>query len=171
MSNKLATMLDVCSFELTYRILRPVDCHQRVLPVVLGFKRTVRLVPRFLQINERFREFPDFMRKSLHCLLVKAGISRASVFKRAVRQMPSRCVLPADEQVGGAGQRVEYRVIRRADRTAQVGLRGPPSIKPRQAAGSCYQVVRSQVSSCLALGRHDKLHWKSALRKLSLRLR
>ena len=35
-----------------------VDCRQRVLHVVSDIVRIIRVVPRFLQINEREREFP-----------------------------------------------------------------------------------------------------------------
>jgi len=64
--------------------------------------------------------------------------------------MPSSGTFCANEQVGGSiGQQVKHRVIRGADRAAQVGLGGPPPIKLGQAASGSYHVARFHVSSCL----------------------
>ena len=43
--------------------------------------------------------------------------------------MPSLIAICADDQVGGyAGQRMEYRVVRRADGATQAGLHRPPRL-------------------------------------------
>ena len=132
MGDKPATVLDVCFLELVNRIRRPVDCCQRVLLGIPSLVRIVRLVPCFLKINERDRELPDFMRKPLHCFVVEAGTFCVSVFKCAVHLMSSQIAFAADEQVrGGVGQRVEHRIVCRADRATQVDLRGSPPIQPR----------------------------------------
>ena len=95
MGDKPAMLLDVCSLKLADRMLRFVDGRQRVLPVALGLVRIVRSMPGFLQINERFREFLDFRRKSFHCLLVQAGTSCDSMLKCAVYLMPTRVAFSA----------------------------------------------------------------------------
>ena len=142
------------------------------MPVERNIVRIIRSVPRFLQINEREREFFNFVRKFFHCLLVKAGTSCVSMFKCAVNLMPSRGEFSTDEQVGcSVGQRVENSIIRGADRAAQVGLRGLSRIKLRQAAGSRYQVARVQVSSHLYIGWQNHIHWKPVLRILPFRMR
>ena len=76
--------------------------------------------------------------------------------------MPSRIMCSADDQVsGGVSQRVEHRIVCRADRAAQVGLRGPSPIKPRQAAGGCYQGLCFHVFSCLTFGWKNRMHQNS----------
>ena len=153
MSDKSATVINACPLELTDCTLCYVDCCQRVLPVVIGLGRIVSLMPLILQSNEFFRKFLDFMRKSLHRLLVQAGIFCIAVFKCAIYLMPSRGAFSADKQIGGSvGQRVEHSIIRSADRAVQVGLSGRSRLKIRQVAGSRYQVSRVQVSRHLYIG-------------------
>ena len=132
MNDKATTVLDARLLKLVERICRFVDFRQRILPVVRKFIRIVRFVPRFLQINERVSEILDSVWKFFHCLLIQAGTFCVSVFKRAVYPMPSRIMCSANEKVsGGVSQRVEHRIIRRANRSAQISLRGPSPIKPR----------------------------------------
>ena len=66
--------------------------------------------------------------------------------------MPSIAAPFAHEQVGGGtGQTVEDGVVRRADRTSKVGLRGPPAAEFRQAAGGLQSSHAS--SRCKPSGR------------------
>lgn len=154
MDNKPATIHDVCPLELVNCTCCSVDCRHRVLLGVSSLVCIIRVVPVYLQIDECIREFPDFNWEYFHGLPVAAGTSRLSVFKCAVHLTPRFLALLANEHVGGgAGQRVENRVIRGADRTTQVCLRGPSLIKPCQADSGFYQVVRFQVSRCPVCGR------------------
>ena len=102
MGDKAKTVIDARPLELTDCTLCYVDCRQRVLPAVIGLGRIVSLMSFILQSNEFFRKFLDFMRKSLHCLLVPAGIFCVSVLKCAIYLMPSRAAFSADQQVGAA---------------------------------------------------------------------
>ena len=110
-----------------------VGMRQTTSPPITSLSRTQR---SGLQDDERFSEVLDFRLEAFHHLFVPASTFRFSVFEGAVHPVPRGAAAPADEQVGrGVGQAVEHGVVRRADRTAKVGLAGPLGAELHQAAG------------------------------------
>ena len=136
MGGEAATRLNAGLPELDDCVLRPVDCGKHVRLVEPDVKRVVRLLPHFLQDDERVGKATYPRRKRHHRLLVPAGGPRSAVLQGAVHLMPCLAAASADEQVGRrAGQAMEHRVVRSADRAAQVRLRRPPADRPPPGRG------------------------------------
>ena len=106
--------------------------------------RIIGLLACFLQLDERFGEPADLHRKDPQRPMLLTCATDLSGLKRAVHLLPFRAARAgAGEQVrSGGGQTVEQGVVRRADRAAQVGLRGLRRAGFREAAGGLYQVER-----------------------------
>ena len=85
-----------------------------------------------LHFNEPFAELLDFRGESGHGGTVITLIAGETVFQGTVGLVPSNLVPAdtgdADHQVGAAaGERMEHRIVGRADGTPQLSLSGPAS--------------------------------------------
>ena len=110
-------------------------------------QRVVRPLPLCLQYDEGRGEFADRRRELPHRRPLLTRVPGPAVLQCAIRSMPRRAALPADEQVGRRRrQTVEHRVVRRADGATQPRLRRTRpasanvravSIKPREFTGAC----------------------------------
>ena len=104
-----------------------------------------------LNNDELFAEIPDFRPEPGHCRPVPALVLGVAVFQSAVSLLPSQLVTagagsPGQRIRAATRQRVEQRIVGRADRAAQVGLARPPPAAAhsphRQMPGDSNQVGR-----------------------------
>ena len=110
MGDKAKTPLAMCRLKLVDRIFRSVYCCHRVLLFMRDLVYIVGWVPNTLQNDGCFREFLNFLRKSLHCLLGPAGIFVALPFSFD-RAPVSDFGSPDDPHPGSADYKLANRSI------------------------------------------------------------
>ena len=93
MGDKAKTPLAMCRLKLVDRIFRSVYCCHRVLLFMRDLVYIVGWAPNTLQNDGCFREFLNFLRKSLHCLLGPAGILLRYRFHSTAHPFPTSGLL------------------------------------------------------------------------------
>ena len=143
-------------------VLGYVDYHKNLLLGILVSKRVVRLVPRILQVDERFSEAVDLQWKRPHHPLLPTCAPGLSVLKGTVHLMPFRAAAGAGEQIrGGAGQAVEQCVEGRIVDGFAVRRSGYSSPSSRHAC-TCSSTLSSALARALSVARASSVSAKNA---------
>ena len=163
MGSETAPRADVRLIEFADGPFRGSNVHQNVgLRVSLRAQSVVRLLPRYLQFDERLGEVADFHGELPHRMHLPTCIPDPAVLHGRVNPMPCRGALSADEQVRRrCRQAVEHGVVGGADGAAQPCLRGVAGGGLGQDAGGFDQVRRSHrpdsdIPSSLAIRQYRK---------------
>ena len=106
MNNEATPVLDIGLLELADSVLGCVDYRKNFWLGILPLMCVVRLLARFLQVDERVAEGADVQRERPHHVLLLTRAAGLPVLKGAVHLMPfPAAAAGAGEQVGGsAGQ-------------------------------------------------------------------
>ena len=102
MDGESAPVLDIGLLELADSFLSFVDYRKDLWLGVLSFMCVIRLLARFLPVDERVAEGADLRWERPHHILLLTRAPGPSVLKGTVHLMPFRVAAAAGEQVGGS---------------------------------------------------------------------
>ena len=88
MNDEATLVLDIGSLELADSVLGCVDYRKNLWLGILPLMRVVRLLARFLQVDERVAEGADFQRERPHHVLLLTRAAGLPVLEGAVHLMP-----------------------------------------------------------------------------------